>query len=219
MDEAVEMARIAATDGTRLIVATPHWQSGYAAPTGDFLEERTQELRAAVREAGVGVRIEPGAEVAITPALIEAADSGRLPTLAGGRCVLVEALPYADWDLVRHVLFELQIRSVGLVLAHPERTAAIHERYERAAELRAAGVKLQVVASSLAGQSSVAVRRVARRLVRDGLVDLLGSDAHDAGLVSPRLSRVRRVVERLGGAGTFERLTVVAPARIVGLAE
>ena len=217
LDEAVEMARGAAKAGTRVIVATPHWAARGPSATGDFLRRQTAALGEALAANGVDVRVEPGAEVALTPSLLETAGPDTLPTLAGSEYVLVEMPTYLDWDLARRVFFELQLRSVKIILAHPERTAALCENYERAQELRAGGIKLQVVLPSLVGQMNRFIRALARRLVRDGLADLLASDAHDAAPRSVQLARARKLVDKLGGPGTFERLTVTGPASLLGI--
>ena len=220
MDEAVEMARMAAADGVKVIVATPHWDAVSRPLDMDFLAERVAELQARIEAEGIELRIEPGAEVMLSPDLVERAEAGDLPRLAGSEYVLVEAPAYVTWDVMRRTLFELQLRGVRLVLAHPERAGPVLEDYSRAAELSSGGIKLQVTATDLArpwtslGWSN-SVIRVARALIRDGLADLLASDAHGVKGAPPGLTRVRRLVERLGGRGTFERLTVSGPMAIL----
>lgn len=215
LEESVEMARVAAADGIKVIVATPHWNPGENAPAPALIEERVAELQAAVARLGVDLRIEPGAEAALTPDLAHAVARGQVPALAGSRYLLVEILPYTGWDLVRRVLFELQLHGVGIVLAHPERAACIHERYDRVRELKAGGILMQVVASGLSGAVGPSARRVARRLLRDGLVDILATDAHGPRDLAPRLTPLERAVERLAGRGAFHELTVRRPSDLL----
>ncbi len=215
VEEALEMARIAAADGVRVIVATPHWNAVNAPFSPQMVVDEAAALQERLDEEGIPVRIEPGAEIALTGELLEAVDKADLPRLAGTKWVLVEALPYLPWDVMRRLLFELQLRGLRIVLAHPERAEPILENPDRAAELSSSGVKLQVVASDLERRWGNSVVRVARRLIKDGLADLLASDAHDAKLAAPRLSRVKRMVDKLGGPGTFERLTEQGPAAIL----
>jgi protein-tyrosine phosphatase len=216
MEEALAMARMAVEAGTRVIVATPHWDASAAAPSREFLEERVAQLQQAIDDAGIHLRIIPGAEVALTPSLLTVAKGRPLPHLARSDYLLVEMLPYTDWDSARTVMFDLQLRGSKILLAHPERAGPVHEKYERVHELKAAGVLLQVVASSLVGLAGNSVRAVARRLLRDNLADVLASDAHDSRIAPPVLSRVRETVTHLAGGDAFERLTVVGPTEVLG---
>lgn len=211
------MARIAARDGVAVIVATPHWNAASNSLSFEEIAERVRLLQDRLDSESIPVAVRPGAEVALVPELVDAAENGRLPRLGGSQFVLVEAPPYTTWEMMRHILFELQLRGVQVVLAHPERAGPVLEDYSRAEELRAGGVRLQVVAADLVRRWSNSVGRLARRLIRDGLADLLASDAHDARRQVPRLQHVRRMVDRLGGRGTFERLTRDAPAAILGM--
>jgi protein-tyrosine phosphatase len=171
-------------------------------------------LRAALAGAGLDLRLEVGAEVALAPDVLEAADEGALPCLAGTRHVLVEAYPTGDLDLARRLIFELQLRGYRVVLAHPERLSALIDRPERARELSAGGVLLQVTRAGLTGRLSWRMGRLARWLIQEGLADLLATDAHGPG-DQVRLTSVRKLCGRLAGPAAFECLTVTNPARLL----
>ena len=215
MDEAVAMARIAAADGIKVIVATPHWNVLAAPPDPADIRQRVQELQERLDAEGIGVRILPGAEIALIPDLVEAADELELPRLGDSEFILVEALPYLTWEAMRHLIFELQIRGHHIVLAHPERATPILEDYSRVEHLHSAGVRLQVVATAFARRWGNSVARVARRLVKERLADLLASDAHNAQQQPPKLTSAQRLVERLGGRDMFQALTQKGPAEIL----
>lgn len=212
---AIEMARVAAADGIHAIIATPHWAAGQKAPDWRTLTQHTAALQAAVHQAGLNLRLYPGAEVALTGALLDAAATGSLPCLAGTRYILVEAPVYGDWQMARRAIFELQLRGYRIVLAHPERIPALVEVPERARELTAGGVVLQVTTVGLLGRLSRDAARLARWLVAEGLAGLLATDAHDPRRDPPKLSSARKLVARLAGPQAFDRLTSATPAEIL----
>ena len=86
---AVELARAAVRDGTRLVTCTPH------AAFVDVAEvpERVRELRAALAQAGIDLEVRPGAELAWDD--VPALDADELETVAQGppgrRWLLLEA--------------------------------------------------------------------------------------------------------------------------------
>jgi protein-tyrosine phosphatase len=115
------------------------------------------------------------------------------------------------------VLFELDLQGLTPVLAHFERSAGLLEGSIEAEDLVERGYLLQVNCENLLGRRTPEVTALARRLVRDGLAAVLASDCHDAELRPPGLTRCRKLADRLGGDGTFERLTWHNPARIIAL--
>jgi len=219
---AVEMAEIAAADGIRIIVSTPHFRPealGSRLPdVCALLREGVAELNRVLRERGIDVEVVGGAEVQLWEGLPDLADAGLLPTLGEGRHVLIE-LPIASYaTYAEQVLFALQLKGLQPVIAHFERMAVAPAQEFDAEALVARGLKLQVNCESLQGRRGKPVQRAARDLIRNGLAAGLGSDAHDPEDSPPRLSDCRRTVNRAGGRGTFERLTWEQPLEIIGRA-
>lgn len=215
---AVRMAELAAADGTEIMVATPHFREQHMDEGMPELADGVARLNEVLTERAVPVEVVIGAEVQMSERLPELARRGLLPTLGGGSYVLVELslTSYAIW--AEQVLFELQLQGLKPVLAHFERTAALPQSLYDPEAIVERGILLQVNCESLLGKRGDDVTGLARRLVRNGLAAALGSDCHDPDVRPPGLAHCRREVERLGGRGTFERLTWDSPARIIGRA-
>ena len=116
---AVELARAAVRDGTRLVTCTPH------AAFLDVAEvpERVRELRVALAQADVDLEVRTGAELAWYD--VPELDAAQLETIAQGppgrRWLLLEApLPGAGTltDL-QDSAQELRDRGYGLLIGHP----------------------------------------------------------------------------------------------------
>ena len=219
IETAVRMAQIAEEDGITTIVSTPHFRPERL---GDEIEamyeiihSAVDTLNATLRERGVGVNVLTGAEVSMCEHLPELAERGLLPTLGGGRHVLIE-LPITSYAAyAEDVLFKLQLKGYKPVIAHFERLADAPVRKISPRVLHERSIKLQVNCGSLLGRRGSNVADLAQRLLKDDLVAALGSDAHDPEDFPPRLNACRSIVERVGGAGTFERITVRRPGVIL----
>jgi protein-tyrosine phosphatase len=215
--EALDMLRLAAADGTRVLCATPHAHG----PSYDVPREKAvaafEALRAAALEAGVGVDLRLAAETWYRADLADLARAGRLATYAseGTRWALVEFPPTHVPPEAADVLFALRLEGVVPVIAHPERNPSVWARPEVATRLRDAGARLQVTAGSLTGLFRRESRDCARELFRLGAVDLLASDAHRRDRRPPGLSEAASLAEKWGGRGAARRLTEDVPSALL----
>jgi protein-tyrosine phosphatase len=173
MDDALAMARQAQADGIAVICATPHIRHDHDVRIGE-LEERVARLQAAIDGAGLGVRIERGGEVAQT--IVESLTDEELSAVAlGGSWVLLEPAPGPLGEALIAGITQLRERGFGAVVAHPERHPS-PEIEQVLAEAVAAGALVQATAAALADGGDGAAWLT--RLAHDGLIHVLGSDAH-----------------------------------------
>ncbi len=220
IETAVKMAQIAEEDGISVIVSTPHFRPERL---GDRVEEMYEILHSAVDtlnealvERGVKVEVVAGAEIAMCEQLPDLADRGLLPTLGDTRNVLIELPMNAYAAYAEDVLFRLQLKGYQPIIAHFERLATAPVRKISPRGLHERNIKLQVNCGSLMGRRGRKVADLARALLKDDLATGLGSDAHDPVDAPPRLTPCRGIVERVGGQGAFERLTVKRPLALIG---
>ena len=178
LEEALDMARAAEREGVIAIFGTPHIARGsYYMEPGD-IRQAAQALAVSVKEAGIPVSLYPGAENHPESDLPDGCRSGKVMTLGASKYVLVEApgteLPW----FFETVLFKLMVGGFLLVLAHPERNPTLNHDFERLVTISRTGVVLQVNARSLTGFYGSRVQVCATRIIREHLVGLVGSDAH-----------------------------------------
>ncbi|MBN2450859.1 MAG: hypothetical protein JXR77_10750 [Lentisphaeria bacterium] len=114
------------------------------------------------------------------------------------------------------ILFRLSMLGITPVLAHPERHPEIARSPAVIESFVRHGGKLQITAPALLGEAGRRERRVCERLLRQGLVAVLATDAHgveDAGCLGRALARATKWI---GSAA--EDLVSRIPAEILGLA-
>jgi protein-tyrosine phosphatase len=197
---ALDLAREAVADGTGLVVCTPHAHMIDV----DELPDRVRQLRAALAAAGIDLELRRGAELSWDH--VARYDDRMLETVAQGppgrRWILVEApLPgTGDLDDFEPAAQELRDRGYGLLVGHPERSAAMMADPDAVDRLIAAGDRVQVNASSLVGYHGSAARAAGIEIVRSGRADVLASDAHQPFYRGPALSRALEVLHEHGVA-------------------
>jgi protein-tyrosine phosphatase len=195
LDESLELARAAKAAGIEVTVATPHIREDYPFDPA-LIGVRARELNQALGEAGVGLRVVEGAEVAISRVRDLADETLQSLCLGGGPYMLVET-PYTHaTNILEETLFDLQVRGFRPVLAHPERGPSFQQDPDRLARIVERGVLCSVTAASMMGTFGGTVRSFTAQLFSKRLVHNVASDAHDP---------VRRSIDLLGGFQVLER--------------
>ena len=210
--DALEIARAAAADGITAIAATPHVREDYPT-TADAMESGVRYLRAALEREGIRIELLPGGEVSLEQLDRLSHDELRRFGLAGNSNFLLIETPYWDFPPPFGEVVG-RVRSFGMnpVIAHPERNPAIQADLGKVAAFVDAGALIQVTAASLDGRLGSRTRASARKLVDAGLVHLVGSDAHTAGIREAGLSGACKVI---GNEPLARWLTESVPAAIV----
>jgi protein-tyrosine phosphatase len=216
LEESVALARAAVAAGTRVLAATSHVSHMFPCDPAIF-PERLADVRRALEAEGVPLDVVAGGELA--PSRLVDLDQAALRALSlgGGPYLLVEC-PFSPVSAeLEPLVFELQQAGWRVLLAHPERSAAFHRAPDRLARLVDGGALVQVTAGSLAGQFGETARRFSLDLLRDELVHVLASDAHDAIDRPPgQTAGLARAERELGGIDALaEWLTEDVPAAIL----
>jgi protein-tyrosine phosphatase len=187
LEESLEMCRIAAADGIRTVVATPHFRPGtYDCGNAKGHVDRLQRELAA---RGIDLRLVPGADVSVTPELVYHVEEDKGLTINGkGSHVLVE-LPHEavplGWD---RFLLSLREKNITPILTHPERNRWFVDRPDALYAFVMGGGLVQVTAMSVTGENGAEIRRYSRSLLQRNLVHIIASDAHSSTLRMPVLS-------------------------------
>jgi protein-tyrosine phosphatase len=211
IEQSLALARAAAAGGTRTIVATPHASIRY--PNGpETIVALVDEVNALLRREGVAIDVLPGAEIAMTHAPDLDGEQLSQMTLGGGRWLLLEPpfLPVASG--LDRVVFDLQARGYGVVLAHPERCPAFHREPELLRGFVRGGALSSLTAGSLVGRFGREVKRFATQLLAEDMVHNVASDAHDCLRRGPG---IRTELDRAGLGTLAPWLTEDVPSAVL----
>ena len=196
-DEAVALCREAAAQGTHAIVATPHVHRPPWVNEDVFAREA---LRRELNERlGGEPEVLAGCEYAFGADAIdlwERGIGGPLVGINGTAALLVEFAPDVPWRTIESAVHEFSIVGTTLVFAHPERHPKLSSDPGALASLVERGASLQITAGALLGDFGERPQAAVEEMLRQGLVHLVGSDAHSLLHRPPRLrdacERVRR---------------------------
>lgn len=207
LSDAQRMLEIADRDGITRLFATPHFMAGWFEPSPVEIQAGVEQLNQYAKIKGLKVQVLSGMEVALSPEVPALLQQGRLLTLNNeGRYLLLE-LPASDIPLYTEgLLFDLQLRGITPVLAHPERNRLIEENPKRLKRMVERGVLVQITGDSVLGKFGRKTRQTAYDLLKAGLVHGLGSDAHSSRHRPPVLKEAAEQIAKLIGPEKTSRL-------------
>jgi protein-tyrosine phosphatase len=141
--------------------------------------------------------------------------SGHLLSLADSRYVLVEPPHHVAPPRMEDLFFNLLIAGYVPILTHPERLTWIESYYATIEKLVHAGVWMQITAGSLAGAFGRRPRYWSERLLDEGYVHIVATDAHDLNRRPPNLSQGRDLASKRVGEAEAEHLVQTRPRGVL----
>ncbi len=214
MDEAISMARMAAADGIRTLVASSHITPGVYDNPPDRIIAAAEAFGDRLRQEGIPIRVVPGADVRMTPEMLNG--GGRYLCINRDTSYLLFEFPH---DLIPpgsdRLIGALRDRGLIPVITHPERNTDFQRRPEKLEPFVKMGCLIQITAMSLTGGFGPRAQAVAERFLKEGWVDVIATDAHDTVKRPPILSRAARRAEELVGAEAANAMVFETPEKIV----
>lgn len=188
MEEAVLMADIAAKNGINHILASSH--GNYYPYTMEEYKKYFNNLQSEINSRGIPVKLYPGMEIFMDDQAISLLEEGELLTINNTNYLLIE-FPFDEKQekVCRHIA-NFKKRKYNIVLAHPERYIFIQKDPELAYYLEEKGCILQVNQGSILGEFGEKCRKTALRMMNDGIVKVIATDAHDTRYRSPSVRRL-----------------------------
>jgi protein-tyrosine phosphatase len=211
----LEMARGFVADGVKILACTPHILPGLYHNTGPQIRAATLALQQALDQEGIALRLVTGADVHMVPDFVAGLRAGRLLSLNDTRYVLVEPPHHVAPLRMEEFFFSLVVAGYVPILTHPERLSWIEAQYAAIQRLTRGGVWMQITAGSLTGAFGRSAQYWANRMLDEGCVHILATDAHDVARRPPNLSMGRDLAARRVGAQEAEHLVVTRPMGIL----
>ncbi len=178
MEETIELLTNFQELGYKKVITTPHIMSDYYKNTPEIILGGLEEVRIALKEAGLTITIDAAAEYNLDADFEKIIDTDNLLTF-GDQYVLFELPFFQEPPMLNEIVWKLQTKGFRPVLAHVERYSFWFNDWDRVIELKDRGVLFQVNINSLTGHYGPEVKTMAERLIDENLISLVGSDCHN----------------------------------------
>ena len=215
-DDTLEMARVAAQQGTAVVLATPHRKDITEKWSVSYVRDLLSQMNASIRERGIDLTLALGMENHLDLDLTGDVTKGLALPINDTRYILVEMPFFGRPNYVEDVLFQLQLQGLTPLLAHPERIEAFQRDPEFLVKLVERGMLSQITAGSFLGHFGGRVRKFTYTLLRRGLVHVIASDTHfPDGPRSPVLSPGVSAAAEIVGHERAQAMVIGTPKAIL----
>jgi len=215
MATALAMARIAVDDGIRVLACTPHIYPGLYENDAAGIRTAIRSMQTRLDQEGIPLRLVEGADAHVVPELVDGLRSGRVPTLAGSRYFLFEPPHHVAPPRLEDTAFAAMAAGYVPIVTHPERLSWIESHYPVFQRMAQAGAWMQLTAGAITGRFGRRPQYWAERLLDEGLVAVIATDAHRADRRPPLLAEAREAATRRLGATEAGHLVSTRPQGVL----
>ena len=216
-EESLWMLNKEYNEGVRHVILTPHFRYDMFEPHLNIVTRQFMQLRRAAMNIGEeGMRLYLGCELHSSMDMVECLKKGRRLTMAGSRYVLVE---FSNGDEKKYI--EERVRSLLMngyipIIAHVERYKATRNDIGFLTELKQMGAYIQVNADTISGQDGFGARTFAKKVMKQGLLDFVGSDGHRKTERIPEIGKCVAKMEKTMGSESVKKIFIRNPRKITG---
>jgi len=178
MEESIALIQRMRGYGIKNFVTTPHVMEAVWENTPDIIQQKVAAVQERLKKEGLhDVSIRAAAEYMLDDNFGTLLKEKKLLTLKDNM-ILVE-LSYHNPPLnLYEAIFNIQMAGYKPVLAHPERYSFYHRNYKEYLKLKEAGCLFQLNLLSLSDYYGKDVKKITLKLLKDKLIDFVGSDTH-----------------------------------------
>ena len=164
--------------GYKKVITTPHVMSDYYKNNPEIILSGLNNVRKEIKKQNLNIEIEAAAEYNLEPEFEKLLDNGKLLSFGAEKYLLFE-LSFFDEPLrLNETIWKMIEKGFRPVLAHVERYGYWHNNYDKVEEMINRGVKLQLNIGSVTGAYGPEVKKFAERLIKDEIIEFVGSDCH-----------------------------------------
>ena len=178
MEDTINFIRQMHSLGYQKFICTPHIITDLYPNSPATILPRLEEVRNALKEQNIPVQIEAAAEYMVDMDFEDSIRNGDQLLTIGDKNILIEMSYIAPSPNMEQVIFELNMKGLRPIIAHPERYPYCHNNFEKYQRFIDLGAVLQVNLLSLLGYYGKNVKAVAEKLVKQKMIQFAGTDMH-----------------------------------------
>lgn len=180
LDDSIEMAKAAVSEGITHILATPHHHKLQWFNDKNEVVQKVSEFQAELDNQKIDLTIFPGQEISLYGELLTDIESDNiLYTDESCTYILIEFPTASIPSYAEQLFYDLQSHGKTPIIVHPERNHSILEHPNRLKNFVDKGALAQLTAASYTGKFGKKIEKLSKQLIETNLIHFIASDAHN----------------------------------------
>lgn len=179
LEESIELLKKMFEIGFKNVIITPHYikDSEYSSKNKEKIEKINQ-IKDELTKQNIKINVYLGNEIFINNEIYDLIKIGDIHTLNNTRYILVE-LPFHNQIVnLEDIIYELKIKGLIPIIAHPERYSYFQNNYKEVDRLREEGFLFQGNYASILGYYGKDSQKLLKYMLKKHYIDYLGTDIH-----------------------------------------
>ncbi len=200
-----KMLDIAYSDGIRAICFTPHFKiyrfnnEEEISRYNIAIKERFDTACEYVNQHYPDMKLHLGNEIMYHNDVLDSLISQKCFTIANSSYILIEFPPHIGSYELKNATSKLLRKGFTPIIAHVERYDALIKDFSLLKDIKESGAVIQINSHSVTKLRFGKTAHFVKKALKSNLVDIVSTDAHDAGLLSPSLSKSYKIISRRYG--------------------
>ncbi|MCD8048916.1 MAG: hypothetical protein LUG52_04815 [Clostridia bacterium] len=205
IEESMEMLRAERNEGADAVFLTPHFYEGEKNST--HIAERFEKLKLRAATEVPELKLYLGNEILCLYDAVGAVLKNEARTYGTTKYVLIEFVPQAPFDTVKGHIEAFLREGYVPVVAHCERYDNVFKTQggERLREIVQMGALIQINCDTFVNAGFFEGRYL-KKILREGLVFAVGTDAHNNSSRAPRMKKAYDWVVKNAGRGIADKI-------------
>lgn len=196
IEETLKLAQTAVDEGIKHTVLTPHHNKYWVTNEKEKVLRLTKKVENVIDEAGIPLSVSPGQEIRMNEEFLEDLfNDNYLSIDANGKYYLVEFSWQTFPSFAKDYLQQMLDADIIPVIAHPERQQPFIENPNILRDLINMGCLSQITATSIVGGYTEEIRQTAYQMMRENLIHVIASDAHDTVVRPYNLNQALKILK------------------------
>lgn len=163
--------------GYKKLIITPHVSDMFP-NTSSIILAGFRILKEELIRREIEIEIEVGAEYYADDNFEILLENSDILSFGKEKYLLYELSYFTLHHDIENLIYNIKLKGYTPILAHPERYFYFHSNFNKYRELKEMGTLFQINLNSINGYYNKDIKRVSNQLIKNSLVDFIGSDTH-----------------------------------------
>lgn len=200
IEESIKLLKRMHEIGFNNVILTPHYIEGseYNCENAEK-RDKIKQIKKELEKQNIDINICLGNEIFINNNICELIETDTIHTLNNTKYILVEFPFHNQIVNLEDIIYELKIKGLVPIIAHPERYSYFQENYKEVDKLREEGFIFQGNYASITGYYGKQSQKLLKYMLKKQYIDYLGTDIHrvDKAYVLDNFEKIEKKIIKI----------------------